>query len=195
MVRNALINWGRGHPDSAYLACGILKLEGAADVNPVHPQGGPDGGVDIFCTYQGVACVAAVHFPNDATSVSFAKIRKKFAGDLAGLQKNGRDGFLFVTNVPLSKAENDELERDGTSAGSKLTMIFSLERLVAVFTDPRSWVLRRDYLGIELTMADTLAATQAMLLDERRAREEHQGKIQADLARILDHLGLKGESK
>lgn len=187
-VRNALINWGRGHPDSAYLACGILKLEGATEVRPVHPQGGPDGQVDIFCTYQGVKCVAAVHFPNASTTVGYSKIKKKFIDDLAGVQNNGCNGFLFITNAPISKAEHDELEAIGSAAACAITVIFSLERLVATFTDPRSWVLRRDYLDIDTTMADMLAYHQTVYLDEQRAREKREVQMGADVAKILDLL-------
>lgn len=49
-----LINWDRGQTASERLAGKILKAEGFDDIDPSHPAGGPDGGKDFLCSFNGI---------------------------------------------------------------------------------------------------------------------------------------------
>ena len=59
-----LRNWDRGQAASERLAGKILSYEGFDNVDPSHPTGGPDGGKDFVCFFNGKKWIGAVYFPN-----------------------------------------------------------------------------------------------------------------------------------
>lgn len=189
-TRQSLIIWARGDADSEYLAAALVKLDGATDVDPVHPQGGPDGKKDILCTYKGVPCIVAVNFPNDSTTIKFSVIKKKFASDLKGVKKNGRKGFLFVTNAPLTNAERETLEASATAAGVVPCIIYHLERIHLLLDDPSGYGIREKYLGIALSEAERISFEQEKRLQDHEVmrqavRQEVEAAVKAALAQIL----------
>ena len=97
--------------------------------------------------------IAAANFASGEKT--FGKLRKKFTADLAGVAKNNAEGFVFVTNQPLSITERAKLE---DIAGSTPCEIYHLERLRVTLDGLRSVHIRQQYLGIPITGEELAAA-------------------------------------
>lgn len=151
------------------MAQGLIRIDGALDIDPVHPQGGQDGGKDILCTYKGASCVVGVHFRNDSNSARFSEIKKKFKSDLSGVKKNGKRGFLFVTNAHVTDSERNALEAMATAAGVIPCIVYHLERIHAILDCPSGYGLREQYLQIRLTDAERVSYDEERRVQDRAA--------------------------
>jgi alkylhydroperoxidase/carboxymuconolactone decarboxylase family protein YurZ/uncharacterized protein YheU (UPF0270 family) len=130
-----------------------LNALGYADVEPMAPGGGSDGGRDIKFregTDQGVAL-----------STLEKKIVNKFSRDLA---KQGSDTILLALfcNVNVTPAQKLELSKRASETGRSL-IIFDLERLRSLL-DSSLTVIRRRYLGIDDEVATRLRSDIRKLL-------------------------------
>lgn len=139
-----LREWTNGQAPSERLAAQILLSEGYRDLDPSHPLGGPDGGMDASCTKDGESWIMAVYFPRGQQT--FTTIKRKFLDDLDGVAKNGAAGFAFVTNQELSKAERAELRRCAVPVPVDL---YHLERITAILDKPDMASVRQQFLLIE----------------------------------------------
>lgn len=150
-TRTALMTWGYGHEKSEYLAIQILRIEKYTNLDPIHPQGGPDGRGDIICTDpQGLRCVVGVWFPRDSATKSLREAAKKFTHDLAGVKLKQVKGFVFVTNKELPLSERNKLILAATRQGCETCEIYHLERLYPILDSAMGYGLRLDVLGIKM---------------------------------------------
>jgi fido (protein-threonine AMPylation protein) len=149
-----LKTWDQQSTTAERLCADILRLNGFEDVDPQQPRGGKDGGKDILCSKDGVTFVAACHFPHDP--VTFAKTKKKFSDDLAASMKQGRDGFIFMTNQHLSPTERTALE---TLAGAakKRALVMHREYLRVALDSPQGYGIRFRHLRISMTPEEQFA--------------------------------------
>jgi hypothetical protein len=147
-----LRDWIKGQKASERLAGVILKSEGYLEVDPSHPLGGKDGGKDILCRKDCLTFVGAVYFPRGQQY--FPDIKKKFALDLRGVEKNQADGLVFVTNQELKLGERKELENVNPSVTVEL---YHLERLTLLLNVPKHYGIRLEYLDIDITKEEYLA--------------------------------------
>ncbi len=148
-----ILHWDKGQTESERFAADLLGLDGFHSIVPSHPLGGPDGMKDIVLKKEGLRWIAAAYFPN--REVRFAEVQKKFAADFAGVSTNGADGFVFVTNQPLSLTERAKLE---DHAGNTTIEIYDLERLRVMLDSLRGVPFRQRYLGIPISGEDLVAA-------------------------------------
>lgn len=139
-----LLEWTQSAAHAERLAAQILHAEGFEDIDPSHPLGGPDGGVDIACTRNGEAYVAAVHFPRGQRP--FSETKSKFEQDFAKVDVDEVAGFVFVTNQELRLAERAQL-REATRGSS--CELLHLERVAGVLDRPDMHGVREQFLLIE----------------------------------------------
>lgn len=146
--------WSGGQADSERLSAHILLLDGYRDIDPSHPTGGPDGGADIQCSKKGARCVAACYFAH--SSVSFGQIRAKFKQDLkkAAARSPKPSIFLFLTNQKITLHERRKLRKYAHQA-AVTTQIYHRERIARILDDPRGYGARYQFLGKELTPAES----------------------------------------
>lgn len=194
-TRNALINWGNGHQESAYLAHGILIIEKYEHINPIHPQGGKDGKKDFFCSKGGILHIAACYFPNNSVLIKFKDLRKKFLNDLKGVSANQAKGFIFITNMAITSGNRAKLILAATRAGCVACVIYHLESLKGILDSPQGYGLREKHLGISMTSAEKIsakAASDQKLLEEikrnlkrQKMLKRQQQETESNLAKLL----------
>lgn len=139
-----LREWTQGSADAERLAAQVLAAEGFSDIDPSHPLGGKDGGQDISCRRDGIACVAAVWFPRG--DKPFTEIEAKFTSDLGKVRSSSdAEGFVFVANQELRLAERAAL----TSCWPGRVTLMHLERLAACLDRPSMHQVRSQFLSIE----------------------------------------------
>jgi hypothetical protein len=138
-----LLEWTRGQTQSERLAAQVVLEGGFANVDPIHPLGGKDGGKDAWIEKDGELWIMAVYFPRGQQS--FKDIEGKFVADFAGAAKNEAKGMAFVTNQELKEGER----RDLAKAVGGQTEIFHLERVVAILDRPHMAGLRSQHLDID----------------------------------------------
>ena len=97
--------------------------------------------------------IAAAYFPNGEKR--FAQVQKKFVADLAGVAANHAEGFVFVTNQPLSLTEREGLK---DLAGDTPCEIYHLENLRVILDSILGVAIRQRYLGISASGEDIVAA-------------------------------------
>jgi hypothetical protein len=135
------------------LAADVLNALGFADVEPIAPRGGGDGGKDIKFRDGELAGVAFVTL-NKA-------IREKFASDLAKLQA-GEGMIALFCNVDVTPKIRLEFAQDALIKGYVVD-IYDLERLRSLF-DSTLTEQRRRYLGIDDSAAVELRSKITKLL-------------------------------
>jgi hypothetical protein len=161
----------------------VLGIEGYDQIEPVHPQGGPDGKRDIRCVQGGIRFVCACYFPPSAASVDFKDLRSKFKNDLAGVTKDGASGFVFATNVHLTEGERQQLETDGARSCA-VVVLYHLEKLRAVLDRPVGCGIRLRYLDIAMTKEEQVAFF-AQSTDVTAAKLE---RMMRQLQKVIDAL-------
>src|SRR5580704_9939819 len=149
-----LRDWRRGQTTAERLCACVLQLCGYTDVDPQAPLGGPDGKKDIVAWRDGKKYVTAVYFP--PTPSSFAKIKRKYQADLHGAQVNDADGFIFMTNQPLTL---DERTTRLDLGASEIDQIFALERIRAALDQPGGYGPRWEYLQIPIPGSGQIGCT------------------------------------
>ena len=88
--------------------------------------------------------VMAVYFPRGQQG--FAAIQDKFITELAGANKNGAHGIIFVTNQETRLSERNALAK---AAGSLSVELYHLERITAVLDQPSMTGLRSRFLSLD----------------------------------------------
>ena len=156
-----LQQWTAGQAPSERLAAQVLAAEGYADIDPIHPLGGPDGGKDALAKKDGRNWIMAAYFPRGQQRLT--TITDKFISDFAGVEANGADGMAFVTNQELTDGERKGL-RD---AVPDAVDIFHLERLVGILDRPAMAQVREQYLGIPAVRRAALAPQERLAELER----------------------------
>ena len=142
----------------------ILSLDkNYTQVQPRHPNGGPDKGRDIQAIYKDeLICFVAVGFVNNASDSKEQKkeIIKKFDSDLESAIKNASEekidlkGFVFFTNISLTNGEKNRLKNKATKKSIEHCEIFCRENLLIALTSPEGYAIRFDFLNIPLTPAE-----------------------------------------
>jgi hypothetical protein len=160
-TRNVLIIWGNKSTDAEYLAAGILSIEKFEDIDPIHPQGGPDGIKDILCKKENILHVAACYFPNNSNKIDFKALKSKFTNDLAGVKTNGAKGFIFFTNVEISERNRKKLKAIAKAKKCLICLVYHLERIRAILDSPHGYGLRQSYLGIKMNSSEKTSAKAA----------------------------------
>jgi hypothetical protein len=159
-----LREWTNGQAPSERLAAQVLLSDGFAALDPSHPLGGKDGGIDAVCTRGGKRWVMAVYFPRGQQP--FAAIKKKFLSDLRGARSNRAEGFAFITNQELALARRAELVR----AASPLDVeLYHLERITTILDSPPLAAVREQFLGLTLDGPGFQGSGQHELLSRRFA--------------------------
>lgn len=128
---------------------------------PRRPKGGPDGGRDLEAIFQGTILVwGAVGFKNgggrDEATRNWAD--KKFKDDLdRALEENPTlPGFIFFTNVDLTPNQRKKLHAHAHGKGVRVVDIFDLERIRHKLDSPEGFIVRLQYLDIEMSKDDQL---------------------------------------
>jgi len=152
-----LRDWTAGSALAERLGAQILNESGYADLDPIHPLGGPDGGKDALCVKGERKWIMAVYFPYGQER--FSQTRQKFQGDLAGVSKNHAEGMAFVTNQKLTEGERNELEALASPAPVE---IFHLDRVAGVLDKPAMVSVRKQFLQIDTSEAAVLDAVAEM---------------------------------
>lgn len=138
-----LLDWRQGQAPSEYLAALILDAEGYKDIDPSHPLGGPDGGLNGHCTKDGQPWTWAVYFPRGQQDLR--TIETKLSGDIDGARKHSPDGVVFVTNQELRLAERKKLRGLG---GDLPIDLIHLYRVATILDRPQMARTRQQYLKI-----------------------------------------------
>jgi predicted ATP-binding protein involved in virulence len=139
-----LLNWTYDSTRSEGLAAQVLLDQGFTSLDPSHPLGGKDGGMDALCMKDGQRWIMAVYFPRGQQDIG--NIKKKFAADLAGVAKNGAVGIAFVTNQELTLGERASLRK---LCEPNLLEVFHLERITVILDQPRMASVRQKFLFID----------------------------------------------
>lgn len=142
-----LINWRSGNVQAERLGAKILIMEGYESVDPQCPLGGPDGLKDIVCEKNGWKYIAACYFGIDQKE--FKDVKEKFVHDLEGVEKNGADGIVFITNQHITPTQRKELESLAEN-DENTAIIYHKERLVALLNSPLGYGIRLELFGIEM---------------------------------------------
>ena len=132
-----LINWDRGQAASERLAGKILEVEGFENIDPSHPTGGPDGGKDFICSFNGKKWIGAVYFPKG--SKPFSDVKNKFKHDLKGITANNVAGIAFITNQEITISNRKILEN---LVGETDLRIYHLERIANLLDSPKMYGVR-----------------------------------------------------
>jgi hypothetical protein len=187
------------------MAADILSLEGFVNVDPIHPQGGPDGRKDIRCLILNVPCVAACYFPNNSGNIRFKDLEEKYLHDLEGVKLNSAKGFVFFTNVPLTDSERQILENAATTVGCVFVRLFHLEAIRAVLDRPSGYGVRLKYLDLAMTKEEQVGffANYMKILRTELAAElavtfkallaEHRLTAKNDMQEVLREAASAGE--
>lgn len=134
-----------GGQHSERLAALILDAEGFTDIDPVHPTGGKDGGVDAFARRFGEPWAMASYFSADRKTVG--AIKAKLLNDLAGAKAHDPtpQGIAFVTNQKITKAERRTLSE---ATGETELELYHLDRMATILDRPHMAEIREKYLAI-----------------------------------------------
>ncbi len=134
-----------GQTPSERMAALILDEESFESIDPAHPLGGKDGGVDALIQKNGEPWVMAVYFPRGQQSIS--GITDKLTSDVekAKSQTPAPVGVAFVTNQELRLAEREALGKVG---GDTKVELYHLERVTTVLDRPHMAGVREQFLGI-----------------------------------------------
>lgn len=141
------------------LCAALLATDRAySRVEPMRPEGGPDGGRDLQALRDGVIVWGAVGFQNSVTDSSEDKrlAKAKFRGDLdVALSRNPElKGFAFFTNVDLTQSERAELEEAARKRGVPFVDVYWRERIRQILDTPEGLALRFQYLSMPLSDAE-----------------------------------------
>lgn len=145
-----LREWTNGQAPSERLAAQILAHEGFMALDPSHPLGGPDGGKDAMCRWNGKPWIMAVYFPRGQPTN--AAIRKKFVADARAAAKHLPEGMAFVTNQELVLAQRETL-RDASPIAVEF---FHLERIATILDMPAMADVRSQFLAIPKEAVPTI---------------------------------------
>lgn len=162
-TESVLRDWRYGPTQAERLCAGVLMIDGYTAVDPQHPLGGRDGLKDVLCRRGVTQFVAAAYFP--PTTPTFRQIKKKFKGDLTGVEKNRARGFIFFVNQMLKASQRNELIELASAAGVQFTELYHLEKLRLVLDSPRGCGLRLEYLNIPMTHEEQLAFWNSANID------------------------------
>jgi hypothetical protein len=147
-----LRDWTRGQAAAERLAAQLLRVEGFTAIDPSHPLGGPDGLKDVICIRDKTKWIGAAYFPRGQQSSN--TVTEKFMHDVAGVQANQVDGFVFVTNQELTLSEREKLK---SSASGIEVELLHLERIASILDSPQCYGVRLEFLDIEMTKEEQLA--------------------------------------
>jgi len=151
-----LLNWTNGSAQAERLAAQLLIADGFKGIDPSHPLGGPDGGVDIVAGKGTTRWRIGVYFPRGAQP--WGEVRKKFKHDLRVAALSEGEGFVFVTNQEIKLSQRESLRRDAKDAHVDL---LHLERIVALLDQPTMAAVRAQFLGGDVESARVLAFSAA----------------------------------
>jgi fido (protein-threonine AMPylation protein) len=184
-TESELRDWRQGQVHAERLVAGLLHVEGYKKIDPQHPLGGPDGKKDVLFENDGKTWIAAAYFPS--TSVTFSDIRRKFEGDLEGVEANDAQGIAFFVNQPLTSTERTSLL---DLARPKSGEIFHLERMRAMLDAPRGCGLRLQHLHIPMSEEEQWAFWQVMnsnVIDTLVESDQRLKRIDKKLDALLMH--------
>ncbi|WP_197025049.1 type II toxin-antitoxin system PemK/MazF family toxin [Paucisalibacillus sp. EB02] len=166
-----LRDWTKGQAASERLGSHILASEGFESIDPSHPLGGPDGTKDFICIKNGLKWIGACYFPRGQKE--FNEVKKKFIGDLEGIEKNKVDGLAFITNQELSVGNRETLK--GLSKNP--VEIYHLERLTQILNKTENYGVRLEYLDIEITTEEQLAFFALFTNKVAESEKKYEKKI------------------
>jgi len=149
-----LLHWRDGQTKAERLCAGILLLESFSGVDPQCPLGGPDGIKDVICEKNNWKYIGAAYFA--VSEKTFIDIKKKFEGDLLGVNKNDVDGIIFLTNQKLSPGERKTLITLAEAKDAK-AIIYHRERIRVILDNPQGFAHRLEYLGIDMSREEQLS--------------------------------------
>jgi hypothetical protein len=149
----ALLDWMGSEKESERMCEQLMAIEGYTSLDPSHPLGGPDGTKDAVMNRNGQKWIMAVSF--NRKPLTLGKLKQKFLGDCAGVEKNDAVGVAFCTNRKLTNTEKSKIE---AAAPSGIAVdLFDIERIRHLLDQPRCYGIRLQFLGIEMTKEDQLA--------------------------------------
>lgn len=183
-----LRDWTKGQAASERLGGHILASEGYESIDPSHPLGGPDGTKDFICIKNGLKWIGGCYFPRGQKE--FNEIKKKFLGDLEGIEKNNVNGLAFITNQELSVGERETLK--GLSKNP--VEIYHLERLSQILNKTENYGVRLDYLDIEITPEEQLAFFALFANRVAESEKKYEEKIN-NLSEAYQEMERKVEQK
>jgi len=134
-----------GQTPSERMAALVLDEEGFESIDPAHPLGGKDGGVDARVRKDGEPWVMAVYFPRGQQSIK--DITEKLTSDVGKAQSTEPKpvGVAFVTNQELRLSEREVLRGAG---GDTKIELYHLERIATILDRPHMAGVREQFLGI-----------------------------------------------
>ncbi len=146
-------------PDRERMCLAILGIEsGFTKIEPRRPEGGPDGGRDIQCNFDGFKCFGAVGFKNSANDSSEQRreIRSKFTEDLDSALDADPElkAFVFFTNLDLTPGELEDLKKLARLKGIDRIEIYWRERIRLLLDSPEGYAIRHTFLDISLSDAE-----------------------------------------
>ena len=139
-----LREWTGGQTPSERLSAQVLLREGYENVDPSHPLGGPDTGLDARCTKDGKDWIMGVYFARGQQTIG--EITSKFKSDLAKASTHNPDGFVFVTNQELTLSQRKTL---GALGEDICVELYHLERVALVLDMPVMAPVRKQFLDID----------------------------------------------
>ncbi|MFC1946067.1 hypothetical protein ACFLW1_02580 [Chloroflexota bacterium] len=152
-TRQALVDFDNQH-DFERMAADVLNALGYADVEPMAPSGGPDGGRDIQFREGDTQGVAFVTLEK--------KIKAKFESDLS--KRDNAEGVIALfCNVDVTPSMKLTFSKGAIAKGYRL-MVFDLERLRSLI-DSSLKEIRRRYLHIDDEVAAKLRSEVHKLLN------------------------------
>ena len=147
-----LLEWDKGQAPAERLAATILINEGFRGIDPIHPLGGRDGLKDMVISHGGKKWIGAVFFPRGKQK--YKEIKKKFIHDLNGVESNGADGIVFITNQELRSFER----KDITEINENIDVqIYHLERISSLLNTPKYYGVRMEFLEIEMNKEEQVS--------------------------------------
>lgn len=146
-------------PDRERMCLSLLRLNKLySKIVTVRPDGGPDQGRDLECTFDGEICYGAVGFVNHAndSAQQIRLIKKKFKKDLdAALTTEPRlRSFVFFTNVDLTQSNRQDMLKYASEKGMKHVDLFYRDRMRVLLDSPEGYATRLSFLDIPLSDAE-----------------------------------------
>jgi hypothetical protein len=154
-----LREWTNSQAQSERLAGQILISDGYGSLDPSHPLGGRDGGIDALCFKERKKYLMAVYFPRGQKG--FKEVKKKFDSDISKAKQQAVEGFAFITNQELTLSERKSLLFNPEFSNIE---IYHLERITSILDDPKMLSIRKQFLGIDYS--DTDIARSISTLDQ-----------------------------
>jgi hypothetical protein len=148
----------------------ILSIEDFEEIDPQSPIGGPDGTKDILCSKNGKSYLVGCYFPNGQKH--YSDILEKFESDYAGVEKNGAEGFVFISNQKITPTERANL----VSRSKVDTTIYHGERVCSILDSPKGYGIRLEYLGIEIKKEEQISFLDSYL-DLKKNFQEIKEKL------------------